>query len=235
MPQLFHRRWSRLARIAFFGGPIFLAAIVWIAAGTINSPRLTRVGVPVEQPVPFSHQHHAGRLSIDCRYCHETVEHSAFAGMPSTEVCMDCHSHIWTGLRAVEPVTSSFQTKIPLAWRRVHDVPDFSFFDHSIHVQKGIGCVTCYGRVDRMRVVHQTETLRMQWCLECHRNPEQYVRPREFVFDIEWEMPDDPQELEELGRSLGIDPPPTTPGKLRAVLVERYDIQRYTSCSNCHQ
>ena len=235
MPQLFHRRWSRLSRVVFFGGPVLLAAVVWISARAVNSPRVTRVGVPVEQPVPFSHKHHAGQLEIDCRYCHTSVEHSAFAGMPSTEVCMGCHSQIWTGLAAIEPVTSSMKTKIPLSWNRVHDVPDFAFFNHSIHIQKGFGCVTCHGRVDQMPLVHQTETLQMQWCLECHRNPQRFVRPRKFVFDMDWTMPRNRDELVKLGRSLGINPPPTNPAELRLALVKKYDIQQYTNCSNCHQ
>lgn len=235
MPQFFHRRWSTLSQFVFFGAPVYLVAAVGIVAQIVHSPFVTRVDVPVDQPVPFSHQHHVGQLEIDCRYCHQSVEDSAFAGIPSTTVCMGCHSQIWTGHRAVEPVLASLETKVPLAWRRVHDLPDFAFFDHSIHVHKGIGCVTCHGRVDQMPVIRQTETLRMQWCLECHREPERFVRPREHVFDMDWRPPDNPQELEELGEMLGLDPPPTTRAELQVALVQQYGIGRRTSCSNCHQ
>ena len=155
--------------------------------------------------------------------------------MPSSDVCAGCHQQLWTAHREVEPVMSSIETRIPVSWRRVHDVPDFAFFDHSIHVETGIGCVTCHGRVDQMSLVHQTETLEMQWCLECHRQPEKYVRPREEVFNMQWTPPEDPEELAELARTLEIRSVPTSSAELRRALVNKYDIQQYTSCSNCHQ
>ena len=235
MPQFFHSRWNALARLSLFGGPLYLAAVASMAAYVVYSPYATGTSDPVDQPVPFSHEVHSGLLKLDCRYCHAKVEQAAFAGMPSTDVCMNCHTRVWTGLPAIEPVRASYETNIPLAWRRVHNLPDFAYFDHSIHVQKGYACVTCHGRVDRMDLVWQTETLYMQWCLECHREPARHIRPREYVFHMDWEFPNDPLELESLGRRLGVDPPPVSSEELQVALVKKYDIQRYTSCSICHQ
>jgi hypothetical protein len=201
----------------------------------VRSPFMTGVNRPVRQPVPFSHEIHAGRLELDCRYCHTTVERSAFAGMPSTDICMQCHQHVWTGLPQLEPVRASYRTALPLAWMRVHNLPEFAFFDHSIHVQKGVGCATCHGRVDRMPVVWQTQTLHMQWCLECHREPERFVRPREEVFNMAWQTPADPRGLEHLARRVGLETTPTDQRELGLALVAKYRIHRYTSCSNCHQ
>ena len=235
MPQFFGRRWNAVARLSLYGSPVALAAIGLAGWLLVRSPYWTEVGVPVEQPVPFPHDVHSGRLGLDCRYCHATSDTAAFAGMPATEVCMNCHTHIWTALPALEPVRSSYATGLPLAWKRVHDLPDYSYFHHGIHSRKGIGCASCHGRVDQMAVVHKTETLYMQWCLDCHREPEKYVRPREEVFNMAWAPPTDPQELQALGRRLGIDPPPTNPHELGVALVEKYGVRRETSCSRCHR
>jgi hypothetical protein len=234
VPQYFHRRWAKLSQLVFFGGPLYALAIVGVLALSVRSPYATRVGVPVQQPIAFSHRHHVGQLKIDCRYCHESVARSSFAGIPSTEVCMGCHAELWRGLSDVESVVASYRTRIPLAWRRVHDLPDFASFDHSIHIQKGIGCVTCHGRVDQMPLIEQSETLRMQWCLECHRHPERFVRPREYVFDVDWSVPDDPASLQQLAAQLNMDPPATR-DEFQRELVDLYRIRRQTSCSNCHQ
>ena len=142
-----------------------------------------------EQPVPFSHKHHVGDDGIDCRYCHTSVETSSFAGLPPTETCMSCHSQIWANAELLEPVRASFRTGKSIAWTRVHDLPDFVYFNHSIHVNKGIGCSTCHGRVDQMPLTYKVNTLYMQWCVECHRNPAQYVRPRDQVFNIAYQYP----------------------------------------------
>ena len=147
---------------------------------------------------------------------------------------MNCHSQIWVGSPMLEPVRSSYRTGVPLAWNRVHDLADFAFFDHSIHVQKGFGCATCHGRVDRMPLTWKAQTLHMEWCLDCHRRPEQYIRPREEVFTMAWEPPTDRQGLEELAGRLGISPAPADRLALGRALMEKYDVQRYTSCSICH-
>ena len=215
MPQFFHSRWNALSRLGLYGSPVLLGALGLAGWLVVRSPYWTGTNEPVEQPVPFSHEIHSGRLGLDCRYCHGTVEDSAFAGVPATEVCMNCHAHVWTGLPALEPVRSSYRTGIPLSWKRVHDLPDYSHFHHGIHIQKGIGCVSCHGRVDRMHQVWQAETLHMEWCLECHREPERFVRPREEVFNMAWE-------------------PPADRAALGQALVEKYRIRRDTSCSKCH-
>jgi hypothetical protein len=179
----------------------------------------TRQSVPREQPIPFSHAHHVGGEGFDCRYCHTSVETSSFAGIPATEICMNCHSQIWRTSSTLEPVRASFQTDQSIRWTRVHDLPDFVYFNHSIHVAKGVGCESCHGRVDRMPLTWQENNLRMEWCLNCHRHPEQYVRPREFITTMGY-VPAGDQE--EIGRRL----------------VTEYHIQdarQLTSCSTCHR
>jgi hypothetical protein len=188
------------------------AAMVVLA----KSPYVTTVGVPLLQVVPFSHAHHVGRLGFDCRYCHTTVEESSFAGIPPTKTCMNCHSQIWVGSTMLEPVRESYRSGQSLEWQRVHRLAQFVYFDHSIHVRKGVGCAACHGRVDQMPLVWQAETLHMQWCLDCHRQPQRYLRPREEVFNMQWQPPED---QEALGRAL----------------VEKYHVRSLTSCSTCHR
>jgi hypothetical protein len=219
MPQIFHRSFNTLSKVSIFGSLFILAGLVWAAAKLNRSPYMTGAGVPRDQAVPFSHQHHVAGLGIDCRYCHTSVEQSSFAGIPSTKTCMNCHNQIWTFTEMLEPVRESFRNNKPLVWTRVHNLPDFVYFDHSIHVNKGIGCVSCHGRVDKMPLTWQVATLHMDWCLECHREPERFVRPRDKVFDMAWESPPDQISL---GRKL----------------VKKYNIgsvQRLTSCSTCHR
>ena len=169
-----------------------------------------------EQPVPFSHRHHVGGMGIDCRYCHTSVENAAFANIPPTKTCINCHSQIWANSPTLEPVRESFRTEKSIQWTRVHDLPDFAYFNHSIHVNKGIGCSTCHGPVDNMPLVWQEKSLQMEWCLECHRHPESYVRPREEVFNMEYQ-------------------PPADQVALGSQLVKQYKIQSLTSCSTCHR
>src|SRR5882757_9439942 len=154
-----------------------------------SSPWVTREGVRPEQPVPFSHQHHVSGLGIDCRYCHTSVETSSFAGIPPTKTCMNCHSQIWTNAELLEPVRASYRSGESLQWTRVNQLPDFVFFNHSIHVNKGVGCNTCHGPVDQMPLMYQQETLQMKWCLECHRAPENNLRPRDQVFNMQYQQP----------------------------------------------
>jgi hypothetical protein len=184
----------------------------------IRSAFITREGMPRPQPVPFSHEHHVYGLGIDCRYCHVSVEVSSFAGLPSTKTCMTCHSQLWTNAEMLEPVRRSWETGRPIAWTRVHDLPDHVYFDHSIHVQKGVGCSSCHGRVDRMPLVWKTESLQMEWCLGCHRDPSPNLRPRERVFDMEWNPPADQQEK---GRGL--------------TKTYALPVQRMADCSVCHR
>ena len=135
--------------------------------------------MPREQPIPFSHAHHVGGLGIDCRYCHTSVETSSFAGIPPTKTCMNCHSQIWSTSPTLEPVRESFRTGVSIQWTRVNDLPDYVYFNHSIHVNKGIGCESCHGRVDRMPLTWQENSLQMDWCLDCHRDPGKHIRPRD--------------------------------------------------------
>ncbi len=197
---------------------LLLGAIVAFGVGMqiYSSDYYTRRGTFVRQPVPFSHKHHAGDLGIDCRYCHTSVETSSFAGIPSPSTCMHCHSQMWDGAPMLEPVRHAYASAEPLAWVRVHDLPDYVYFDHSIHIAKGIGCASCHGRMDEMPLTRRQAGLQMVWCLNCHRNPERFVRPREEVFNMSWK-PSEPQEA------------------LGARLVAEYRIEKKTDCDTCHR
>jgi len=182
MAQLFPPSSNALARGTIYGAVVILGAITWAGNEWIRSSYVTQVNVVRDQPVPFSHDHHVSGLGLDCRYCHASVETSAFAGMPATETCMGCHSIIWKDSPLLAPVRESWRTRRPLAWTRVYDVPDFVYFNHSIHIAKGIGCESCHGRVDRMPLMRKAVSLHMEWCLDCHRHPEQEIRESEAVF-----------------------------------------------------
>jgi hypothetical protein len=187
MAQLFRPRANPIAKALLMGGALLVVAICagFYAGG--RSDFWTRVEAPLEQPVPFSHEHHVGGLGIDCRYCHTSVEKSAFAGIPPTETCMTCHSQVWKDAPVLQPVRDSLQNGSPLHWTRVHDLPDYVYFDHSIHVHKGVGCASCHGRVDQMPITWKTQELQMRWCLDCHREPERFLRPRDEVFNMRYE------------------------------------------------
>jgi hypothetical protein len=216
MPQIFHRSTNTLSKLSIFGALFLVAVALWAVLEINRSPYVTRAGDAREQPVPFSHAHHVGGIGIDCRYCHDTVEVSATAGIPSTKTCMNCHSQIWSQSPMLEPVRESFRTDRSIEWVRVHDLPDFSYFDHSAHVNKGVGCSTCHGRVDQMPLMWQEASLQMEWCLECHRHPERYLRPKAEVFNIAYEPPSDQLAL---GRRL----------------VKEYGVETRTGCSTCHR
>ena len=199
MPQIFHPSTNTISRLSLYGAA-FVAVLVGYAAYQVNqSPYFTDVNVAAQQPVPFSHKHHVTELGIDCRYCHSSVEKSAYAGIPPTHTCMTCHSQIWTSADMLEPVRASYRTNQSLAWARVNSVPDFVYFDHSIHVKKGVGCTTCHGPIGEMPLTWRAETLYMRWCLECHRAPERFVRRREDVFKADYRPPSNQLEL---GRQL---------------------------------
>lgn len=216
MPQIFHPSFNTLSKVSIFGAVFFLGAGVWAWDMLLRSPYHTQVNVARAQPVPFSHKHHVQGLGLDCRFCHSSVEDSAFAGIPPTKTCMGCHSMVWKDAPMLEPVRASFRTDAPIAWTRVHDLPDFAYFDHSIHVKKGIGCTTCHGQVDEMPLMWRTESLAMDWCLDCHRDPAANVRPRERVFDVDWR----PEEIS---------------AAERARLADEYHLQSMINCSVCHR
>jgi hypothetical protein len=199
MAQIFHPSTNTISRLSLYGA-VFIAALTSYGIfEVIQSPYLTDVSVALQQPVPFSHKHHATELGIDCRYCHTTVETSPYAGIPPTHTCMTCHSQIWTNADMLAPVRASYQTNRSLEWTRVNAVPDFVYFDHSIHVKKGVGCTTCHGPIGEMPLTWRAETLYMRWCLECHRQPEKFVRRREDIFQANYRPPSNQLEL---GRQL---------------------------------
>jgi hypothetical protein len=216
MRQLFPRSSNPLSRASVVLLLALLAGLVWIGAELSSSGYSTGEGIILNQPVPFSHDHHVAGLGIDCRYCHTSVEVSASAGIPPVSTCMNCHKEIWTNAELLEPIRAAFRTGVPVQWQRVHDLPDYVYFNHSIHVAQGIGCETCHGRVDLMPLMLQESPLTMVWCLECHRDPAKFVRPREEVFTMGWE-------------------PPVPQAELGARLVEEYDVQSLTYCSVCHR
>src|SRR6266849_2189555 len=199
MSQIFHRSTNTLSRVSIYAAVFVLAGLTWVLMALDRSPYTTKQGIVLRQPVPFSHEHHVAGLGLDCRYCHTSVETSRFAGIPPTAICMNCHKLIWADSDMLEPVRASLRDDRPIVWTRVHDLPDFAYFDHSIHVAKGVGCVSCHGRVDDMPLTWRVATLQMDWCLDCHRQPERYVRPRERVFDMAWQPPADQDDK---GRAL---------------------------------
>ncbi len=216
MSQIFHHSTNTIAKASIFGALFAVAGGLWLVLQVNRTPYVTQAHVARDQPVPFSHQHHVGGMGLDCRYCHTSVETSAVAGVPPTKTCMNCHAQIWADSPTLEPVRESFRSDRSIPWVRVHDLPDFAYFDHSAHVNKGVGCTTCHGRVDQMPLVWQEQSLQMEWCLECHRNPQKYVRPKSEVFNVTWEPPANQLEL---GRQL----------------VKEYGIHPRTSCSTCHR
>ncbi len=216
MPQVFHRSSNAIARLSLLGGAAAAAIVGAVAFYLVRSDYATGAKIPPEQPVPFSHAHHAGGDGIDCRYCHTTVETSSYAGVPPTETCMNCHSQIWTNSPNLALVRQSFQDGDPIEWTRVHDLPDFVYFNHSIHISKGIGCSTCHGDVTTMNLTWQDQPLNMTWCLDCHSQPEKYVRERKDIYDMDYQ-------------------PPANQMELGHRLVREYGIEKKLSCSVCHR
>jgi len=216
MSQIFQRSANTLSKVSLFGVLALVGSLILLAMVIGRSSYATRQNEIVQQPVQFSHLHHVTDDGIDCRYCHTSVETSSFAGIPPTKTCMNCHSQLFSTAPILEPVRASFREDQPLRWIRVHDLPDFVYFNHSIHVKKGVGCETCHGRIDQMPLVRQENSLQMEWCLSCHRAPENFVRPRSEVTTMGY-TPSVPQS--ELGPQL----------------VKEYGIQSLTSCSVCHR
>src|SRR6202048_1385579 len=232
MAQIFDRSSNALARMS-----LVLTGLIVIALGVTldqlqRSPWVTRQGQRADQPVPFSHKHHVMGLGIQCQYCHTSVERSSYAGIPPTKTCMNCHAQIWTNAQLLDPVRASYRSGESLQWTRVNQLPDFVFFNHSIHVNKGVGCNTCHGPVDQMPLMYQEATLQMEWCLDCHRAPEKNLRPRDQVFNMRYEQPSSDKPVVLDGKvytdqlSLGTD------------LVKKYNLRTVTditSCSTCHR
>jgi len=186
MAQIFPSKMNILSKASIVIGAVLAGGGLMVLLGLARSPYVNMVGIPREQPVPFSHKHHVNGLGIDCRYCHTSVEEVAFAGIPAVKTCMTCHSQIWTEAPILEPIRASYRTDKAIEWIRVHDLPDFVYFNHSIHVRKGVGCVSCHGRVDQMPLMMKVNSLDMQWCIACHKQPEQHLRPREAVYQMDW-------------------------------------------------
>ena len=216
MAQIFQRSTNTIARVSIYGAVIFIALLGYAVDVVNKTSYVTEVNTARPQPVPFSHKHHVGELGLDCRYCHSSVEVSSSAGMPATETCMTCHSQIWTNSSMLEPVRASYSSAKPISWTRVNAVPDFVYFNHSIHVAKGVGCTTCHGPVAEMNITWRGQTLYMRWCLECHNAPEKYLRPRSEVFNAFYQPPSDQLAL---GRRL----------------VKEYKVQNLTNCTTCHR
>ena len=209
-------RWTNYVPLLLAAGAPFLLGAAGLGAWYYFSPQFTDVGYAPQQPVPYSHALHAGTLGIDCQYCHDTVDRSAFAALPATETCMNCHASVLPESPNLALVRESFATGAAIRWANVHMLPDYAFFDHSAHVAAGVGCVSCHGRVDEMEVVEQVAPLSMAWCLDCHRNPEPHLRPRDQVTNMAW----DPA-------TAGYDPK-TDSTRLRALSPPQH-------CSGCHR
>ena len=221
MSQIFARSSNSIARASLACGVLGFFGVWGVGYALYRSPYTTEVNVPLQQPVPFSHQHHVAGLGLDCRYCHTSVEKSSFAGLPPTETCMTCHSQVWRDAPVLAPVRQSLATGQPLEWKRVNQTPDFVFFNHSIHVQKGIGCSSCHGAVDRMPITWKAHSLYMRWCLDCHNAPERNLRPADQIYNTEWQPP--PNQLQR-GRKL-----------LEQYHINSTRLQQLADCSMCHR
>jgi hypothetical protein len=216
MAQIFRPSANALSTMSIVAALLSVGVLAFVAAAIYRSDYVTRIGLAQTQPIPFSHRHHVDGIGVDCRYCHTLVETASYPGIPPTETCMSCHSQIWADSPTLEPVRASYRTDESIRWNKVHDLADYVYFNHSIHVTKGIGCSTCHGRIDQMPLVARQKSLRMEWCLGCHREPERYVRPREQIFNMEWEPPADQESMGE-------------------ELVSKYKIQKLTDCYTCHR
>jgi len=233
MSQVFHPSMNAVSRASILGAVVLLIGVSVFGFYIDRSSWMTHQGVVRAQPVPFSHQHHARDLGIDCRYCHTSVTQSEFAGIPPTKTCMTCHSRIWTDAQLLAPVRQSWAEQTPIVWNRVHNLPDFVYFPHDIHVNKGVGCVTCHGRVDQMPLMLQTPTLQMSWCVDCHRRPTMIFRPRDEVFNMDFVIDENvKREFSDANHKV------TDQESLGRALIDRYHIPtdgRLTNCYTCHR
>jgi hypothetical protein len=202
------------ALIAVAGVFAFLLLLIWVVP-VMNYN--TQVNFAPDQPLPFSHQHHVSGLGIDCRYCHTKVEVSSSAGMPSTAICMTCHSQIWANAPMLAPDRQSLAQDVPLRWSRVYTLPDYVYFDHSIHIAKGVGCTECHGPIGDMPMTYKATTLYMSWCLSCHRDPAPHLRPKDQVFNAHWQR--------------GVD----TPSGAQLMAAYHIPSRDITDCGTCHR
>ena len=216
MSQVFKPSSNTYAKLSIFGALFAVVGALFALTSFNRSDYMTQAHVARQQPIPFSHKHHVGELGLDCRYCHTTVETSSYANLPPTATCMNCHSQIWSDSPTLEPVRASYATGQSIEWTKVYDLPGFVYFDHSIHVAKGVGCVSCHGRVDQMNVTEKAHSLNMEWCLDCHRHPTPNLRPREEVFNMQWE-------------------PASGDEDDREILAIEYEIDGRDDCSVCHR
>ena len=216
MPQIFRRSANTLSKVSIFGLLSLVGGLILLAIVLARSSYVTRQQIFVEQPLQFSHMHHVTDDGIDCRYCHTSVETSSFAGIPPTKTCMNCHSVLFANAAFLEPVRASFRDNRPLHWVRVHDLPDFVYFNHSIHIKKGVGCETCHGRIDQMPLTYQQNSLLMEWCVDCHRNPAPNLRPRAEITTMGYRPAKDQAEL-------------------GPELMKAYNVHPSISCSTCHR
>lgn len=207
-------KWFNGVRVAVLVGAALFVGYAAVVITFGFTPYATDVGYAPEQPVAYSHKLHAGTLGMDCRYCHNTVEEAGFAAIPPTSTCVGCHATILPESTKLEPVFESWNSGKPVEWVKIHDLPDYAYFNHSAHVRRGVGCVSCHGRIDTMDVVYQAQPLSMSWCLDCHRNPEPHLRPVSEVTNMTW-APDEPD--------------------LGARLREEHDINPPQDCSACHR
>lgn len=229
MPQVFHRNSNQRSKIAI----IVIVLLVFTAFSAANiwywGPGVSGQEKPVVQPVQFTHEHHVGGLGIDCRYCHFNVERAGLAQVPPTRVCMNCHSQMYTDAQILEPVRESWRSDMPIPWVKVHNLSDFVYFNHSAHINKGIGCNECHGRVDTMPLMYQASSLHMAWCLQCHMDPDKYVRPKNEVTNMAYNHPKaaDDKAIVLAG--------PTEKKVSQHELATMYNVQSKTSCSTCHR
>jgi hypothetical protein len=219
MAQVFHRSANNIAKASIVAAVLLGGVAFFVVTQIARSSYVTGRYLEKQQPVQFSHKHHVGDDGIDCRYCHTSVETSSSAGLPPTQTCMNCHSQIWSDSPYLEPVRASFRENKPIQWERVHDLPEYVYFNHSIHVNKGVGCSTCHGKVDEMASVYMENTLQMEWCISCHKDPSQFIRPKTEIYNMSWQDSD-------------------IEAKDREKLKDEYRIrsrQQLTSCSTCHR
>ena len=232
MAQIFNRSANTIARATLILAFLGAGGLLWVLAQLQRSPYYSQQGVRPAQPVPFSHAHHVSDVGIDCRYCHTSVEVSGFAGLPPTKTCINCHSQIWANSPMLEPVRQSYRSGQSLMWSRVNDLPDYVYFDHSIHINKGVGCNDCHGPVDRMPLMYPAATLQMEWCLNCQREPEKFLRPRDQVFNMSYQKPSGRTPVSLDGMTF------TDQIQLGSYLKSKYhlrSVQDITSCWTCHR
>jgi hypothetical protein len=216
MPALFSPRADLVLRTALGVAALLVIGTPTLLMAWVRTPQVTGQHNPIEQPVVFDHRHHVADAGIDCRYCHDSVERSRYAGVPASSLCMNCHGQVWNDSPLLAPVRRSYFENKPILWNRVHRLPGYVYFDHSIHLKKGVGCVTCHGRVDEMAGVYQEAPLTMGWCLDCHRAPESHLRPHDKITSMDWQP---------AGDALAAG---------RAIALEN-DVQHLTHCSTCHR